>query len=80
MLCTILSSTSDVQMLGEFEKAANDAAAREAGVGGTREDRALLAAAAEDDEGDGGAVTGLDSASAAGDAPEVLQNSNVTHV
>lgn len=60
-----------VQMPAEFQKAANDAAAREAGVAGTREDRALLAAAADEDEGDGGAVTGLDSASAAGDAPEV---------
>ena len=33
--------------------------------------RGLLAAAAQDDEGEGGAVTALDSASAAGDAPEV---------
>lgn len=34
--------------------------------------RGLLAAAAEDDEGDGGAVNAMDSASAAGDSPEVL--------
>lgn len=33
--------------------------------------RGLLAAAAQDDEGEGGAVNVLDSASAAGDAPEV---------
>lgn len=34
--------------------------------------RGLLAAAAEDDEAEGGAVNNLDSASAAGDSPEVL--------
>ncbi len=33
--------------------------------------RGLLAAAAEDDEAEGGAVNNLDSASAAGDSPEV---------
>ena len=33
--------------------------------------RGLLAAAAQDDEGEGGAVNALDSASAAGDVPEV---------
>ncbi|KAL3155070.1 hypothetical protein ABBQ38_011135 [Trebouxia sp. C0009 RCD-2024] len=53
-----------------LEQEANDAAARVAGVGGDKEDRGLLAAAAQDDEGEGGAVTALDSASAAGDAPE----------
>lgn len=60
-----------LQKFGDFAKAANDAAARVAGVGGDREDRALLAAAAEEDEGDGGAVAGLDSASAAGDNDQV---------
>ncbi|DBA80194.1 TPA: hypothetical protein ACH3X2_007658 [Trebouxia sp. C0005] len=53
-----------------LDQEANDAAARVAGVGGDREDRGLLAAAAEDDEAEGGAVNNLDSASAAGDSPE----------
>ena len=36
--------------------------------------RGLLAAAAQDDEGEGGAINALDSASAAGDAPEVSEH------
>lgn len=42
--------------------------------------RGLLAAAAEDDEAEGGAVNNLDSASAAGDSPEVSLPVAFTHL
>lgn len=38
--------------------------------------RGLLAAAAQEDEGEGGAVNALDSASAAGDVPEVTRKAH----